>query len=108
MKKLLVLAGGSKRNQVWGESCVEHFDNQFDNVFFIHYDHWATEEKNINFEAELEKIKKIVEEDGVGEGSEWFIFCKIYRYDFSFKSCYRRCYPANEMCLFWNATKYCG
>jgi hypothetical protein len=60
MKKLLVLAGGSKRNQVWGESCVQHFNNQFDNVFFIHYDHWATDEKNINFETELEKIKKML------------------------------------------------
>lgn len=74
MKKLLVLAGGSQRNQVWGEACAEACRDEFDMTFFIHYDHWAEGEKNINFETELEKIAATVE--GTGEESEWYIFAK--------------------------------
>lgn len=74
MKKLLVLAGGSQRNQVWGEACSEYFKSRFDMVFFIHYDHWATGEKNIDFDKELEKITATVE--GTDNDDEWYIFAK--------------------------------
>lgn len=74
MKKLLVLAGGSLRNKVWGEACVNYFKNQFDVTFLIHYDHWESGESNINFETELEKIAQRVKE--AGEEGEWYIYAK--------------------------------
>jgi len=74
MKKLLVLAGGSKRNESWGEACVEHFKNQFDSIHFIRYDHWSTGEPNIDFDVEIAKISATAE--GAGEEGEWYIFAK--------------------------------
>lgn len=56
MKNLLVLAGGSKRNEAWGIACAEYFKDDFDMTYFIHYDHWSTGESNIDWEAEIEKI----------------------------------------------------
>jgi hypothetical protein len=73
MKKLLVLAGGSKRNEAWGEACSEFFKDYFDSMHFIRYDHWATSEANLDFVAELKKITATVE--GAGE-DEWYIFAK--------------------------------
>lgn len=74
MKKLLVLAGNSFRNREWGEQCAEFFRADFDMVFYLHYDHWSTGEKNIDLEIELEKLKETVE--GVGEKGDWYIFAK--------------------------------
>jgi hypothetical protein len=73
MKYLLVLGGGSARNEAWGSACVEAFKGDYDLTFFIHYDHWATGEKNVIIEAELEKVKATVE--GAGEG-EWYVYAK--------------------------------
>jgi predicted alpha/beta hydrolase family esterase len=73
MKKLLVLAGGSKRNEAWGEACVEHFKNQFDSTDFIRYDHWSTGEPNLAFEAEIAKIAATAE--GARE-EEVYVFAK--------------------------------
>jgi len=73
MKYLLVLGGGSKRNEVWGNECAAAYKEYFDMTFFIHYDHWGTEEKNVNIEAELEKIKATVE--GAAEG-KWYVCAK--------------------------------
>lgn len=74
MKKLLVLAGGSKRNQAWGEACAEYFKNQFDLTCFIRYDHWETGEPNIDFAVELEKVA--ITAEGAGEKGDWYIFAK--------------------------------
>lgn len=74
MKKLLVLGGGSVRNKAWGEACAEYFKGQFDVTFFIHYSHWETEEKNINFEIELEKISETIR--GADSDGEWYVFAK--------------------------------
>jgi hypothetical protein len=74
MKKLLVLAGGSKRNQAWGEACTEFFKDQFDMTFFLHYDHWSTGEANLNFETEIEKISQTVK--GAGLEGEWYVYAK--------------------------------
>jgi hypothetical protein len=74
MKKLLVLAGGSARNQVWGDSCAEFFKKDFDITWVDFYDHWQTGESHINFEAELEKIKFWVEESNPGD--TWYIYAK--------------------------------
>lgn len=74
MKKLLVLAGGSKRNQAWGEACAEYFKDQFDLTCFIHYDHWETGEPNIDFAVELEKVA--ITAEGAGEKGDWYIFAK--------------------------------
>ncbi|MEY2665163.1 MAG: hypothetical protein RLZZ480_268 [Candidatus Parcubacteria bacterium] len=74
MKKLLVLAGGSRRNEAWGEACAEYFRSQFDLVCFIRYEHWATGESNLDFDAEIAKIAANVE--GAGEEGEWYVFAK--------------------------------
>jgi hypothetical protein len=74
MKKLLVLAGGSKRNETWGEACVESFTGQFDQVSFIRYNHWVTGEANVDFEAEIAKIAATA--DGAGQEDEWYVFAK--------------------------------
>lgn len=71
MKKLLVLAGGSKRNEAWGEACVDYFKDRFDSVDFIRYNHWQTDEPNIDFVVEIEKIKNTATEAG-----EWYVFAK--------------------------------
>lgn len=70
MKKLLVLSGQSKRNKAWGEACVDFFASDFDEVHFIEYDHWKKQESEINFSAEINKIKDVVN-DG-----DWYIFAK--------------------------------
>lgn len=74
MKKLLVLAGGSERNRVWGEGCVEAYQGWFDATFFSQYNHWATGEKNLDFPTELQKIKETVA--GSGAEGEWYIIAK--------------------------------
>lgn len=74
MKKLLVLAGGSARNQAWGEGCVAAYGPWFDEVVFPHYTHWATGEKNVDFPVELAKIKEVVQASGASD--EWFIIAK--------------------------------
>lgn len=74
MKKLLVLSGNNKKNIVWGEECSKFFENDFDKVFYLHYDHWKNGEESINIEVELQKIKKLVDE--TGEKGDWCIFAK--------------------------------
>lgn len=74
MKKLLVLAGGSERNRAWGEGCVEAYQGWFDLTFFPHYNHWATGEKNLDFEAELQKIQETVA--GAGSEGQWYVIAK--------------------------------
>ncbi len=73
MKNLLVLAGGSERNRAWGEACAEAYRGWFDMTFFPHYDHWVSGEKNLDFPAELQKIKDTVAGAGAGE---WYIVAK--------------------------------
>lgn len=73
MKKLLVLAGGSARNQAWGEGCVAAYGAWFDEVVFLHYNHWSTGEKNVDFPAEIAKIKEVV---SGAEGEDWYIIAK--------------------------------
>lgn len=74
MKKLLVLSGNNVKNREWGEQCAEFFRADFDMVFYPHYDHWNTGEKNIDIEVELQKIKETVQ--GTGEHDDWYIFAK--------------------------------
>jgi hypothetical protein len=74
MKKLLVLAGGSERNRAWGEGCADAYRGWFDMTFFPQYNHWATGEKNLDYPAELQKIKETVE--GAGREGEWYIIAK--------------------------------
>lgn len=74
MKKLLVLAGGSQKNEAWGTACAEFFQDDFDLTCFLHYDHWETGEKNIDFAAEMEKVYATVE--GTEEEGEWYVFAK--------------------------------
>jgi hypothetical protein len=73
MKNLLVLAGGSERNRAWGEACVDAYRGWFDMTFFPHYDHWASGEKNLDFPAELQKIRDTVAGAGAGQ---WYIVAK--------------------------------
>lgn len=74
MKKLLVLGGGSVRNREWGVACSEFFKDSFDLTCFVHYDHWETGGKNINFDIEIEKIAETVH--GAGTEGEWYVFAK--------------------------------
>lgn len=74
MNKLLVLAGGSARNQAWGEGAVAAYGAYFDTVLFPQYNHWATGEKEVDFPTELQKIKEIVTE--AEADSEWYIIAK--------------------------------
>jgi hypothetical protein len=74
MKKLLVLGGGSVRNREWGVACSEFFKDSFDVTCFVHYDHWETGEKNINFDIEVEKIAETV--NGAATEGEWYVFAK--------------------------------
>ena len=72
MKNLLILAGGSTRNLAWGEACSTFFKNDFDSVYFMHYNHWQIEESNLDFERETKKIINLVRKNN----GEWYIFAK--------------------------------
>ena len=85
MKRLLVLAGGSERNRAWGEGCVESYGAWFDSTFFLHYNHWATGEKNLDFPAELQKIKETIA--GAGLEGEWYIMAKSIGTVLAIKAC---------------------
>lgn len=74
MKYLLVLAGNSVRNRAWGEACVQKFEDQFDLTFFPQYKHWESGEPQLDFETELELLRKMTE--GVDKNTEWYIFAK--------------------------------
>lgn len=58
MRHLLVLPGNSIKNKAWGELMLEHFSSQFDSAFLLSYDHWESEEANIDFDREEEKIRE--------------------------------------------------
>jgi hypothetical protein len=98
MKNLLVLAGGSPRNQAWGESCAEYFKAAYDFTHFVHYDHWGSGEPNLNIEAELKKIAEIVK--GSGTGVEWYIFAKSIGSILALKAV-ERTIIAPEKCIFF-------
>lgn len=74
MKKLLVLAGGSARNQAWGEGCVAAYEGWFDQVVFPHYSHWATGDKNVDFPVELVKVAEAVRMSSSED--QWYIAAK--------------------------------
>lgn len=73
MKHLLVLGGGSAKNKIWVDQCREAYVELFAGVHYLYYDHWETEEQNLDFEAERKKVEQLVVEH---PDVEWYIFAK--------------------------------
>ncbi|MCA9355330.1 hypothetical protein KC865_02155 [Candidatus Kaiserbacteria bacterium] len=73
MKKLLILPGNSKLNEIWGEACARFFHKDFAYIYLMRYEHWITEGP-INIPLEIEKIANTVK-DGEAD-DEWYVCAK--------------------------------
>lgn len=59
--KLIILPGNSKKaNEQWENDSVGAFSGASEDVYAQRYSHWDTDEKLINFDAELEKLVEAV------------------------------------------------
>lgn len=67
---IIYLAGGSVRNKDWIEKVKSEFDKFSDGQIF-YYSHWDTDDKNLNFEIESQKLAELVECK-----DEYFVFAK--------------------------------
>lgn len=74
MNKLIVFPGNSPRNKAWGECAAQHFGGWFDAVYTPDYDHWATGESFINFDAELDKLRANILKDE--PDTQYYVFAK--------------------------------
>ncbi len=74
MRHLIVLPGNSSKNKAWGELILEHYTPQFDSLFMLEYDHWASGEANINFAIEEVKLKTHIE--SLSSDTEIILFAK--------------------------------
>lgn len=55
--KYIFLPGNSAKNRVWIDSLANQFNK--DSKEIIHYSHWESGEEDINFELELNKLRKL-------------------------------------------------
>jgi len=53
----IFLPGNSAKNRVWIDSLANQFNK--DSKEIIHYSHWESGEEDINFELELNKLRKL-------------------------------------------------
>ncbi|MEM8895864.1 MAG: hypothetical protein AAGC88_14880 [Bacteroidota bacterium] len=74
MKKLIVLPGNGARNQMWGEECVEAYGAWFDDVHMQYYSHWESDEKNLDWQTEIEKLRVV--KDTWDDEDEVFVIAK--------------------------------
>lgn len=74
MNKLIIFPGNSPRNKAWGEGVAGYFGSWFDAMHVQNYDHWDTGAAFIDFDAELEKLRANVAEDG--EDTRYVVFAK--------------------------------
>jgi len=61
--KLVILPGNNKSNNEWADAAAEAFSSSFPDIYTQSYSHWDTGEEFINFDMELEKLVKNVEND---------------------------------------------
>jgi hypothetical protein len=74
MKYLLVLPGNSVKNRAWGETCLRYFQEEFDVSLMQEYAHWENGKAELDMEAELESLRKMM--TGMNPDVEWYIFAK--------------------------------
>jgi len=67
---IIYLSGGSVRNRDWIEKVKENFDS-FSTGDILYYNHWQTGDKNLNFEAETNKLITLTKDK-----KEYCIFAK--------------------------------
>ena len=68
---LILLAGNGSHNKAWIYEVSKTLAPLFDNCLVHDYEHWQNNEANINFDAELAKLRH--ETEGIGE---YVIFAK--------------------------------
>lgn len=81
---IIYLGGGSVRNKDWIEKVKSEFD-KFSDGQILYYSHWETENKNLNFEIESQKLAELVKDK-----EEYFIFAKSIGSVLALKSIYEK------------------
>lgn len=76
MKTLLIFPGNSLRNREWLYAAGEYYvEKQWADEMYLHeYDHWQSEEPEIDMEAELEKLAAVVSLHEAG--TQYLVFAK--------------------------------
>ena len=59
---MILLPGKSSKNKVWIEKIETSFKTHYPLTFTLDYSHWETENGDLNFELELEKLKNLAKE----------------------------------------------
>lgn len=74
MEYLLILPGNSIKNRVWGDTCLQSFQEWFDVSIMQEYLHWGTSQTELDLEAELDRLRRMMVD--MSDDVKWYIFAK--------------------------------